>query len=277
MSSQCYTLPKMTKTIKICMLTSDPFPLKGGAGILTYELSQALSRKGHEVTVVCRKSGDKEVNYIQNIKTYHILPSWGKIRFLIKIFTFYRFLKNNKFDIIHAHFVTPTGTMGLVGKLFGIPILVTAHGYDIQKDKNIGYGDRLNKISAIIIWFTLKIIDFLVVVSKAMIEDGIEAGCPASKIGVVYNGINLRKIPSLGGIDTLQRYKITKDNFIVLYLGRLHPKKCPDDLVKAFPEVVKKPSCTKPLLTVSIRLGSMPSSISTLLIASDTAMILSTD
>ena len=111
---------------------------------------------------------------------------------------------------------------------------------DIQKDKEIGYGMRLNKLAAIIIWFTLKAIDCLIVVSKSMVEDAIDAGCSPSKIRVVYNGIDLEGIPSLCSSNILERNGITKNDFIVLYLGRLHAKKCPEDLVKAFPKVIQE-------------------------------------
>lgn len=225
--------------MRICVLTMPPFVEKGGAEMLIYELSHAISRKGHAVTVVCGVSRSEETSSSQNIEVYSILNS-GKVGFLKNFISFYKFLKIKKIDIIHAHFAFPTGTIGSIGKLFRIPILITSHGVDIQKDKEVGYGARLNKIYAIVIWFTLKLIDAHVVLNKSMIKDAIEAGAHPSKIKVIHNGIDLDKIPSMGGSDILQRYGLTKDNFIVLYLGRLHPKKCPDDLVKAFPKVVKK-------------------------------------
>jgi hypothetical protein len=39
--------------MKICMLTISPFMEKGGAEMLIYELSHAISRKGQTVTAVC--------------------------------------------------------------------------------------------------------------------------------------------------------------------------------------------------------------------------------
>lgn len=232
----------MSKSLKICMLVSEPFPSKGGAEILTYELSKALSKKGHEVTVVCREPNGEDIDAVedlQNMKIHRILASSGRRRFLRKVISFYRFLRHNNFDVIHAHFVISGGTLGLIGKLFSVPVIVTAHGVDIQKSEEIGYGIRLNKFSALISWFTLKLIDFLAVVSKSMIDYAIEAGCPPSKVGVVYNGIDFDNIPS-GGIENLKKYGIAKDDFIILFLGRLRPVKCPDDLVRAFPKIAKK-------------------------------------
>jgi len=229
---------KQLKKMKICVLVSEPFPSKGGAEILTHELSQALTKKGHEVTVVCREPDGGEVDdfEIQDIKIHRILASSGRTRFLRKVISFYRFLRHNKFDVIHAHFIISGGTLGLIGKLFGIPVIVTAHESLTLRE----FRTRLNKIMVVIARLTLKTIDFLVVVSDSMTKDAIDAGCSASKVGVVYNGIDLDKIHSSEGTAILQKYGIAKDDFIILFLGRLLPVKCPDDLVKAFPKVVQK-------------------------------------
>jgi hypothetical protein len=64
--------------MRICVLTISPFMEKGGAEILIYELSHAISRKGHVVTIVCGISKNKAMNTNRNIKVYSILNS-GKI------------------------------------------------------------------------------------------------------------------------------------------------------------------------------------------------------
>ena len=235
----------MTDKLKICMFTLGSFP-KGGAGTLIDVLSRSLSKKECEISIICPFIKKDEIEGIENVEINPLSEpneKKTKIRVLLKIRALLRLcniIKHNNFDIIHAHYVFPTGTLGVLVKPLGTPIIVTSHGEDIQKDEVVGYGYRLNKVYAIIIWLTLKLIDAHVLLNKTMIKDAIEAGSNPSKIRVVYNGIDLNKIPFLGGTDILQRYKITEDNFTVLYLGRLHAKKCPDDLVKAFPKVVEK-------------------------------------
>lgn len=235
-------IARMTEKIRICVIMYNTPHKTGGAEKLILELSQALAKKGHPVSLVCKK-GEKKTQTLY-FKFYPLFES-GIFGFLKNFYRFYRFLKFNKVDVINAHYTFPTGTISLIGKLLHIPLIVTSHGLDIQKNYKTGYGARLNKIYAIVIRFTLKLIEAHVVLSKTMIKDAIEAGSHPSKIKVVYNGIDLDKVSSFGGTDILQRYWITKDNFTVLYLGRLHTKKCPDDLIKAFQKVVKKVSTAK--------------------------------
>ena len=228
----------MREKIRVCMLIVAPFPLKGGAEIFTYELSQALSKKGCNVTIVCETSGNNESEITENtVRICPILKS-GKMGFFENFFSFFRFLCREKFDIVHAHFVIPTGSVALLAKLFRTPVIITSHGVDIMKYKVVRYGARLSRILSMIIWVTLKIADLHVVASKSMVKDAMEAGSSRQKIEVVRPGFNLKKISSSGGANILQRYKIG-DNF-VLFLGRLTPKKCPQDLLKAFSKVVER-------------------------------------
>ena len=238
-----HSVDEMNKKKRVCVIVPNAFPIKGGFENLVQDLVLALSKKDCDISVVCTELGEVGNGHLKNIKIYPILRNMaehGKIDFFIGVISFVNLLRTKKFDIIHAHTIWTAGTIGDVGKLLRIPVIMTSHGSDIQKDEEIGYGARLNRIASIIIWFTLKLTDVITVLNKSMIKDAIEAGAHPLKIRVIYNGIDLDKIPSFGGADILQRYEITKDDFIVLYLGRLHPKKCPDDLVKAFPKVVEK-------------------------------------
>jgi len=212
----------------------------GGAETLTYELAESFANE-NEVFVVCFSSGFNSQQLEFRSKNLHILPilEQGKIGLIENFFIIFKLLIKERFSVIHTHFVFPTAMWGIIGKLFRTPVIVTSHGSDIQKDKVIGYGARLNKMVAAITWLILKLIDIHVVVSKSMVKDAIEAGSNPSKIRVIYNGIDLEKIQSMRRTDILQRYELTKNDLIILYLGRLHPKKCPDDLIKAFPKVVQ--------------------------------------
>ena len=239
----------MNRIKRVCIVIPAAFPSKGGFENLVYDLVDALSKKV-EVQVVCTGSNIQE-NKTNNIKVYPILKDFKfrYIGFLINIvlnfILIFKYLKREYPDIIHANPSFPSGFICLSAALLGIPIICTSHGDDIQVDKEIGYGARQNKIIAKLVNITLKHSSLHTVVSKSMIKDAVEAGSHPSKIKVVYNGINLDKISSFGETDIFKRYEIAKDNFIVLYLGRLHPKKCPDDLVKAFLKVVKEVPNTK--------------------------------
>ena len=231
--------------LKLCIVIPTKFPSIGGYENLVYFLSQALSEK-IEVHVVC-----SELNTLMPIPksiNVHVLSPITKIKYIgfivnsvVNQFRFYILARKKRFDVIHAHPSFPSGFITLLAKLLlGIPVICTSHGDDIQIDWEIGYGARRNRVVSWLTKLTLKNADLHTVVSRCMIEDAIDAGSNPSKIRVVYNGINLDSIPKGCNSQSLKKYGIESEDFVVLFLSRLHPKKCPEDLVKAFPKVVEK-------------------------------------
>ncbi|MCJ7571591.1 MAG: glycosyltransferase family 4 protein [Candidatus Thermoplasmatota archaeon] len=229
---------------KICIVLFTPYPAIGGFENIVYELVNSLSKKIF-IQVVCTNIGIQK-DIPDNVKIYPILKPF-KVRyigFLIGIFLnsiiFYYFLKTEKPDIIHTHPSFPNGFISLPAKLLGLPIICTSHGVDIQIQRNINYGARQNKFVAILVNLTLKYSSLHTLVSKSMIKDAIEAGSKTSKIRIIYNGINLHKIPSKRKTNIFQKYHLNSNDFIILYLGRLHPKKCPQDLLIAHSETLSR-------------------------------------
>jgi glycosyltransferase involved in cell wall biosynthesis len=224
--------------MKIFMICPFPFPSIGGAEGLAYELAKSLAEK-NEVFIASLSSGYRSLSENKNLHVISNLKK-GKIGFIKNFFIILKLLMKERPNVIHAHFVFPAAAWGITGKLFKVPVIVTSHGADIQKNKEIGYGARLNKVVALITWLTLKLIDVHVVVGKSMIKDAIEAGSDPSRVRIVYNGIDLKKISLSKGTNIFRRYGLIKNDFLVLYLGRLHPKKRPDLLVRAYSKVLKR-------------------------------------
>jgi len=220
--------------IRICMIYPGHLCPSGGAQRLTFDLAKSLSKE-NEVAVVCFSFGFFQQGLYEN-KNLLILPILEKKRFrlLRNSFSIFKLLIKEHFDVINVAYAYRGVILAIVGKLFGIPIIVTSLGGDILKDYESGYGLRLNRKIAAVMWLILKLVDVHVVVSKSMIKDAIETGSSPSKIEVVYNGIDFENIPSTYRTDIFKRYELSYDDFIVLFLGRLVPWKCPEDLVKGF-------------------------------------------
>ncbi len=232
------------KKLKVCFVSLSQFPATGGGvQTLTFELVKALSKK-ITIQVVCTTI-NSQIDIPNNVEVYPILkvPKIGVGGYIIpaplNLILFLNFLKRERPHVVHAHLIFPNGFFSLPAKLLGIPIICTSHGIDIQINQDVSYGLRQNKFLAKIIGIVLNFSSIHTVVSKCMIKDAIEAGSHPSKIKVIYNGIDLRKISSFGEGNISRQYKIAKDNFVILFFGRLHPKKCPDDLIKAFSKVVQ--------------------------------------
>ena len=221
---------------KILMICPWSLSKKAGAEILALDLAYTLAKKGNEVHVLCFPDGSLPSDISH--KNLHVLPLLRRrLRLLTNSIVVLRLALRKRYDVVHAHFVYPAGIWALAAKLLRIPIVITSHGWDIQLNRTIGYGARQNKLVAFLIRLVLKLIDTHVVVSRSMINDAVRSGSIPSKIQVIYNGVNLKKIYQKRNTTILQRYQISDDELVILYLSRLHPKKRPEDLLIAFSQV----------------------------------------
>lgn len=234
------------KKRRVCILAFLPYGAYGGVKNVVYDLSKALSKNYKnemDVMVVCTGI-NKEREIPENVQVFPILSNID-IRYLglpISIFLsmmrLLLFISKHKPDIIHAHPVWPSGFIALVSKFHSIPLVCTSHGDDIQKNEETDYGVRNNPIISRLVKFTLRRIDLHIVVSESMIDFALDAGSSRSRLMKVYNGIDVAQIPENVTFDILTKYGLSDQDFIILFLGRLHIVKSPQDLLNAFVKVV---------------------------------------
>jgi glycosyltransferase involved in cell wall biosynthesis len=184
--------------MKILHLTPTYLPTQGGAEYQIKYLDDYYNSNGHISKVVLNKG--LSLSFLKEIRSF-------------------------KPNVVHCHFAIPNGfLLALFNKK--IPFIITSHGYDIQKDKDIGYGSRLNPIKAWMVKYALKRASRHTIVSESMRSDAISAGSKSNQIRVVYNAIPKRNILNWNNKGkTQEKY--------VLSLCRFHKKKGLDTLLKA--------------------------------------------
>ncbi len=220
--------------LKILMLNHEFPPVGGGGAPVTLELCKHLVRTGHAVDVVTMHYGDlPKFEEIEGVRIYRTaaIRKRPNICYTHEMATYLpgaigktlRLAKNNKYDIIHCHFIIPGGPLALlVGKLTKIPYIVTAHGSDVP-----GFNpDRFQ-------WqhkFTKPIL-------KAVCKNAVMLTSPSRYLrNLILNNIghyDIRHVPN--GID-LDNFKLDmakpKEN-IILATGRLLKRKGFQTLIKA--------------------------------------------
>ena len=124
--------------------------------------------------------------------------------------------------VIHAHWVFPQGTIAsLLGKIFNIPVIITAHGGDAFALQ----GSILSKLKAWGIQNSTVWTSNTSATAKALGND-------LPKPNIIPMGIDYKKFSS-GNAHTL-RSNISPDTFILLFVGRLVKKKGVSDLLHAY-------------------------------------------
>ena len=225
--------------MKICMFTSSFLPTIGGLQYQVKWLAEGIAEQGEEIYLLTPNDASA---YIEQKNDYpkNVNLTFGKSHFS-NIIKFRKVIQQIKPDIIHAHTIIPDGFYVLLARgLSKTPLIITSHGIDIVKIKEINYGYRLNPIYSLIIKGVLKRCDKHVVVSNAMIKYASDAGSSHDKIVVIPNGIPSRKEVAEEKVELIKEKYNLQDNYCILTLSGMRPIKGLEYLIRALPIVLKE-------------------------------------
>ena len=129
--------------MRILTLSCEYPPIGGGGATACAILAEALVGKGHEVDIVT--AGMDDLPRCEHRAGVRILRARGRRRwrhyssaleqasFVLPMgWLAARLLRERRYDVIHCHFVVPTGLIAYVlARRSGVPYMLTAHGSDI--------------------------------------------------------------------------------------------------------------------------------------------------
>lgn len=129
--------------MNILILNYEFPPLGGGASPVSYEIGKELVRHGHVVHVLTMgRRGLPCEETVEGIRVHRVPALRAKVEtcethemltyVISAIVRLPRLLRRQRFDVVHCHFLIPTGPVALwLKRFYGLPFIVTAHGSDI--------------------------------------------------------------------------------------------------------------------------------------------------
>ena len=223
----------------------------GGVTRVNYEYSKKLVELGHDVTVYTtdgyNSSFEFKLNrpiYIDGIKVYYFHNIFRKIVKKINLTTPYYLpfvlrKEIEKFDVIHIHehrtFLAVI--VHYYAKKHGIPYVLQSHGSVLpflQKQ-------TLKRIFDVVFGYNvLKDATKVIALNDSEVDSYTKMHVDQSKIVIMPNGINLSDYAKFPDKNTFRdKYFISHQDMIILYVGRLHKNKGLDLLVKSFARIVE--------------------------------------
>jgi len=192
--------------MKIAYIPGAFFPDPGGAQVQTHNLANIMNNNSNKADVLLLNKSN--VKY----KNYRILYFNKIIINLVYILNYYfnlnlnfilkRHLKNIKesenYNIWHFIFLNYKSLL-IIDALYEIDknIIVTFQGADIQINKKINYGNRLNKKYDKLLKTVIPKIKFFTAISNNIHNDLLKIGIKNNKIFVIPNGVPLEKFIKL--------------------------------------------------------------------------------
>jgi glycosyltransferase involved in cell wall biosynthesis len=237
----------MAKT-RLCIVTHTFLPHVGGIEKVVNEQSKRLLNKNYTPLVVTNRIETPRHYMVDGVpvECYESLNTGFRLGIPYSIPTipsFPVFTKNIKSaEIVHAH-GHPYLTSLLAGKLakfYGKPFILTQHNTFIEYNNIFDQVELLNDLS--VGKQNLNTADKIVAISDATKDYVLRLGAKASKITVIYNGVDIARFKIIPGKLAEMRRKlgISSNAVVVLTVRRLVYKNGVDTLLDCAKVAVKK-------------------------------------
>jgi N-acetyl-alpha-D-glucosaminyl L-malate synthase BshA len=134
-----------------------------------------------------------------------------------------KIMKNNKIDIIHAHWAIPCG---FISSMFAhhVPLVTTLRGLDAKLQlKQIVFQPFVS--------YALSRSSHVIAVSNKLRDEAIDLGVKKNKISVIPVGIDQKKFKHLDRKEIRNQLNLSSEEFIILFVGNLFKNKSVDRLL----------------------------------------------
>ena len=224
--------------MKIAYLPGAFFPNPGGAQVQVHNLANVMNDNNNKADVLLLNKTNitkkrYKINYLNKfvINFVYFFDYYLKINLnFILVFYIKGILKKEKYDVWHFIFLNYKSLL-IIQSLAKLNqnIIVTFQGADIQINKKINYGNRIDKKYEFLLNKVISKITIFTAISKNIYKDLKKLGINDNRIVLIPNGIPLRKFTVLKKNFKKNKNKNKKLKFITV--ARFSEKKKGFDLL----------------------------------------------
>lgn len=207
----------------------------GGGSIIVLRLAEAARQRGWGVHVLATDPVFVQALWNAGVEVVDLNVIWREInpvRDTVGCYRLYRFLRHNRYDVVHTH----TSKAGFVGRLAAcqarIPVVIhTVHGFAFHEQSR----PLALKSYALLERLASHWCDRIVTVSEFHRKWALDLGIGnEQKVVAIPNGIAESRVsPSKSAADIRSELGLQSDNAAILATGRLAPQKGFEYLIQA--------------------------------------------
>ena len=253
--------------MRIVIATTVYHPMINGVAVFSHNLAMGLARRGNEVLVICPSQNGKNYTEVQDgvkvcylksiqVKVYpdqiHATNKrkkwqiWYKHGFRVSVFPkieVKKILDDFKPDVVHVQVSDPIGlSVVSYARKNGIPVVTTEHNQPEVLTEPLHVPGVVKKpVDALLsAYFANRQSksDFVTMPTKQAIFRLLEGRDFKVPVAAVSNGVDLSAFkPGKVATATYEKYGISPNQPIVLYVGRVDPEKKVGVVIEAFARV----------------------------------------
>ncbi|MEK6891278.1 MAG: glycosyltransferase [Nanoarchaeota archaeon] len=222
----------------------------GGAFISILRFAEGLSKRGHKIIFIAPRYGNlPAIDDYKGMKIYRFqsfpIPKSEKQYYISfpKVKQIKDIMKKEKIDLLHVILPTPAAIAAIkAARAMGIKTVGHSHFHA----KNIfihlpGFLHNPKFYEAFynyLVW-AYRDVDVIVCPSK-LLQKILKKSKYKQKIYVISNGINLSEFKIIDFRPFIKKFNLDENKKRALFIGRLHPEKDIETLIRAVPFVLKK-------------------------------------
>ncbi|HYC43434.1 MAG TPA: glycosyltransferase family 1 protein [Noviherbaspirillum sp.] len=238
---------------KIALISEHASPLaligstdSGGQNVYVAQIAKQLARLGYLVDIFTRRDSEFQqqvVDWIPGVRVVHVpagpahfVPKEAMLPFMEQFGRFViRFARRQKlpYDLMHANFFMSGMVARQVRKTLGIPFVMTFHALGRVRRLNQKEADAFPDIRFAIEERLMQEADRIIAECPQDQADMEQLyGAPTERIDIVPCGFDPDEFWPVT-LDARQQLGLGHDEFIVLQLGRMVPRKGVDNVIRA--------------------------------------------
>lgn len=242
----------MDRPLRIAFVCDGIAEFTAGSVVSTRRFALLLKERGHEAVFIAGKAPEHEHDDMwEGMKVYRfrsmLLPKTDE-RFYMGFPTTREaadVLKKEHIDIVHVVVPTPAAITTIrAAKRLGIPVVVHSHTQPENLFLNAAnnrvnfVANVLSEIMYVYLRWLYKKVDLLIFPTE--FSRNYFKGMPEHmRTEVITNGVDIEKFKPHDRSQVCKKLELAEDKQYLLYVGRLHPEKRVDILIRAMPAIAK--------------------------------------
>lgn len=242
----------MNRPLRIAFVCDGIAEFTAGSVVSTRRFTLLLKEMGHTIVFFAGKAPEHQTDDTwEDMKVYRfrsmLLPKTDE-RFYMGFPTTNEaadILKKEQIDIVHVVVPTPAAIAVVrAAKRMGLPVVVHSHTQPENLFLNAGnnranfIANVLSEIMYVYLRWLYKKVDLLIFPTE--FSRNYFKGMPAHmRTEVITNGVDTERFKPHDRTTTCAHFKLDQGKHYLLYVGRLHPEKRVDILIRAMPAIAK--------------------------------------